>query len=472
MAVPTAPSSCFVESTAPTTVVVYWTDNSSDEVGFKIERSLTSGSGFSEVGQAANGETSFFDTGLTTATRYFYRVRAFNADGSSAASNESSVVTQTCDGVSWPGNDLQLPRGGSEVIDDLATRTEQWANQVEGTITDCSVNGAVVIDLSLGCNHSITMTEDINSISIINADRCNGGTIDFDVPAGSAFNISGFPLDASSNFGFELGAGRINLNNTSLANRRFSLPFTTTRSSGAGSGNRPRATNNAKPKAAKPPGMGGGSGGGGGTGGGTAALALSCELSNGTANANCSIQCTGDKILLLNATGGIKPYTWSTTAGTISAVVGSLVRLDPPTNSGSGVLGVAFRRCGAGGNSGCGAGIDNFAMQDYKCNDTTNSAGTSGAANCAVLSCTACPIVCTHAVCGASCSGFAGPTYAQQVLQKIQAGAGSVVDARTAQMITDGCNPCGLSMNGAVVTVTDARGIAVTVTVKVGTEAA
>src|SRR3990167_6100128 len=108
VAVPTAPSSCFAESTAPTTAVVYWTDNSSDEVGFKIERSLTAGSSFAEVGQAANGETSFFDTGLTTATRYFYRVRAFNADGSSAASNESSVVTQTCDGVSWPGNDLQL----------------------------------------------------------------------------------------------------------------------------------------------------------------------------------------------------------------------------------------------------------------------------------------------------------------------------------------------------------------------------
>src|SRR3990167_2753710 len=373
MAVPTAPSTCFAESTAPTTVVVYWTDNSSDEVGFKIESSLTSGSGFVEVGQAANGETSFFDTGLTTATRYFYRVRAFNADGNSTYTNEGDVTTQTCDGVTWPGNDLLLPRGGEEVIDDLATRTEQWANQIEGVITDCSVNGAVVIDLSLGCNHSVTMTEDINSISIINADRCDGGTIDFDVPAGSAFNISGFPLDTTSNFGFESGAGRVNLNNTSLANRRFSLPFTTTRSSGAGSGNRPRATNNAKPKAAKPPGMVGGSGGGGGTGGG-AALALSCELSNGTANDDCSMSCTGDKILLLNVTGGVPPYTWSTTGGTLSTVTGSRSRLDPSANSGSGVAGIAYYKVNCRQTAAACSTCLEFAHTPYGCNDASQAA--------------------------------------------------------------------------------------------------
>ena len=87
MAIPTAPSTCFAESTSPTTATVYWTDNSSDEVGFKIERSLTAGSGFTEIGQEANGVTTFYDTGRSAATRYFYRVRAFNADGNSNSSS-------------------------------------------------------------------------------------------------------------------------------------------------------------------------------------------------------------------------------------------------------------------------------------------------------------------------------------------------------------------------------------------------
>ena len=463
MAVPTAPSSCFAESTAPTTTVVYWTDNSSDEVGFKIERSLTSGSGFVEVGQAANSETSFFDTGLTTATRYFYRVRAFNADGNSTYTNEGDVTTQTCDGVAWPGNDLILPRGGEEVIDDLATRTEQWANQVEGTITDCSVNGAVVIDLSLGCNHVVTMTEDINSISIINADRCDGGTIDFDVPAGSAFNISGFPSDTTSNFGFESGAGRTNLNNTSLANRRFSLPFTVTRSSGAGSGNRPRSTNNAKPKAAKPPGMGGGSGGGGGTGGG-AALAISCEFSNGTANASCSMSCTGDQILLFNATGGVPPYTWSTTGGTLSTVTGSLSRLDPPANPGSGEAGTAYKQissasgaCVVGPCGGTPISIIDLVLKSFGCGDGLIHSGTI-ATQCAPA---------TVNVSGGGGGGTCTPTVSFSCSGTTLTISPTSVDCRSASMITAGCSPCGITMPGIVVTVTDGRGISVSKTVTV-----
>ena len=464
MAVPTAPSSCFAESTAPTTAVVYWTDNSSDEVGFKIERSLTTGSGFTEVGQAANGETSFFDTGLTTATRYFYRVRAFNADGNSTYTNEGDVTTQTCDGVTWPGNDLLLPRGGEEVIDDLATRTEQWANQIEGVITDCSVNGAVVIDLSLGCNHSVTMTEDINSISIINADRCNGGTIDFDVPAGSAFNISGFPLDTNSNFGFELGAGRTNLNNTGFANRRFSLPFTTTRSSGAGSGNRPRATNNAKPKAAKPPGMGGGSGGGGGTGGG-AVLAISCELSNGTANATCSMSCAGDQILLLNVTGGVPPYTWSTTGGTLSTVTGSLARLDPPTNSGSGVAGTAYKIIFSTNNlcviAACGGSpitVNDLRLKAFNCGDALFNTSAFLAPVCAPT---------TIDVSGGTGGGVCSPVVAVTCNGVALTLSPSTIDCRSVAMITAGCVPCGISMPGKVVTVTDARGVSVSKTVAI-----
>lgn len=71
-------------------VTISWADNSSNETGFKIERS-TNGTTFTQVTTVGAGVTSYTNTGLTSGTTYYYRVRATNANGDSAYSNTASA---------------------------------------------------------------------------------------------------------------------------------------------------------------------------------------------------------------------------------------------------------------------------------------------------------------------------------------------------------------------------------------------
>jgi hypothetical protein len=75
-----------------TSVKLTWTDNSSNEDGFKVERS-TDGTTFTQVTQTSANVTTFVDTGLTPGATYTYRVRATNSVGDSGYSNTASVTT-------------------------------------------------------------------------------------------------------------------------------------------------------------------------------------------------------------------------------------------------------------------------------------------------------------------------------------------------------------------------------------------
>src|SRR5204863_4036667 len=69
-----------------------WTDNSTNETGFKVERS-TDGTTYAQVATVGANVTSYSDTGLAAGTKYSYRVRATNAAGDSAYSNVTNATT-------------------------------------------------------------------------------------------------------------------------------------------------------------------------------------------------------------------------------------------------------------------------------------------------------------------------------------------------------------------------------------------
>jgi len=66
-----------------------------NEDGFKIERSLSSGSGWSQIATTGINTLTFTNTGLTSGTRYYYRVRSYNAAGNSAYSNAVTLRVQS-----------------------------------------------------------------------------------------------------------------------------------------------------------------------------------------------------------------------------------------------------------------------------------------------------------------------------------------------------------------------------------------
>jgi hypothetical protein len=65
-----------------------WADNSSDETGFRIERKIGTGA-YTQIATVAGNATSYVDTTVTAGTTYCYQVRAYNAVGDSAPSNEA-----------------------------------------------------------------------------------------------------------------------------------------------------------------------------------------------------------------------------------------------------------------------------------------------------------------------------------------------------------------------------------------------
>ena len=90
---PVAPSALSVASGENYTVLS-WSDNSTVESGYAIERS-TDGVHFSQVGTVGANVTEYYDTGLTAGTTYTYRVRAYNTVGNSLYSNTASAKVGT-----------------------------------------------------------------------------------------------------------------------------------------------------------------------------------------------------------------------------------------------------------------------------------------------------------------------------------------------------------------------------------------
>ena len=88
-----SPGGLTAQALSSSQVLLNWSDNSATETGFKIERSPVTDTNFTEIGTVPANATSFTDSGLSEATKYWYRVRAYNADTTSDYSAEKSVTT-------------------------------------------------------------------------------------------------------------------------------------------------------------------------------------------------------------------------------------------------------------------------------------------------------------------------------------------------------------------------------------------
>ena len=88
-----APQLTSATATGSSTIQIAWTSAATGIDGHRIERSVSAGSGFSEVAVVGSGTTSYVDSGLSASTTYYYRVRSYAGSNQSAYSNVESATT-------------------------------------------------------------------------------------------------------------------------------------------------------------------------------------------------------------------------------------------------------------------------------------------------------------------------------------------------------------------------------------------
>jgi Fibronectin type III domain len=91
---PAGPSNLGTAAISSSQVTLSWSDNSSNETDFRIERKRTASGFWSEIARVGINTRSYSDSGLSSNTAYYYRVRASNQAGYSGYSNESGVTTR------------------------------------------------------------------------------------------------------------------------------------------------------------------------------------------------------------------------------------------------------------------------------------------------------------------------------------------------------------------------------------------
>lgn len=98
---PARPSGLTAQTISSSSIELSWVDNSTDSLGFKIERRKTGDEAYIEIVQVPAGTTSFRDAGLQRDTTYQYRIRAFNEAADSGHAVLREEATTDSSGFSW-----------------------------------------------------------------------------------------------------------------------------------------------------------------------------------------------------------------------------------------------------------------------------------------------------------------------------------------------------------------------------------
>lgn len=161
---PAAPGGLTASAVSASQINLVWTDNSANETGFAIERSVDNVV-FATAATTAANSTQYFDTGRSDATTYYYRIRAVGAGPPSAYSATVAATTAALPPgtASWirtdigavglagsdeaGGNTITIRGSGADVWDSVDAF--RFVGQVMSG--DCSVEAEVA---SIGSTHA------------------------------------------------------------------------------------------------------------------------------------------------------------------------------------------------------------------------------------------------------------------------------------------------------------------------------
>lgn len=192
--VPAAPTNLAVPSGPRTfnSLQLTWTDASSNETGFEIYRSPnTTASNFRIVHTTAANVTSYTDGGLTPNTRYYYRVRAVNAEGAS--------------GYTSTANNITLVAPAAPAAPSSLTGSVVNTRQI-----DLSFSGVAQADVSFGIYRSSTYNPaDYLKIGSV-AGQSGGGTV--------TYSYTDNTVTSNTQYNYRVRAEQTGANNSGYSN--------------------------------------------------------------------------------------------------------------------------------------------------------------------------------------------------------------------------------------------------------------
>ena len=171
-----------------------WNDNSTDEDGFYIERRVGTSGTYQQIAGVGRNVASYTDANLSNGTTYCYRVRAFNAAGNSAYSNEncattpaatfavtlsrsgtgSGTVTSSPAGINC-GTDCSetYPSGSPVTLTPVAANGSVFAGWSGNT--DCA-DGNVTVNANIGCTATFNLISNYTLTTSVVSQVTSGGS--------------------------------------------------------------------------------------------------------------------------------------------------------------------------------------------------------------------------------------------------------------------------------------------------------
>ncbi len=166
---PQVPSNLYTEGSDGTSIVLHWTDNSSNESGFVIEKSIDGSFSVPDIYEVGPDETTYIDTDFEF-SGYFYRVYAKSPTGNSEPTNVKwgSLITGPANALALDGIDdhVILPENplgngytGNFTLEAWVKPTNLTAlNPTYGAGIFRSINSESIGDYFLGINQAGSVT--------------------------------------------------------------------------------------------------------------------------------------------------------------------------------------------------------------------------------------------------------------------------------------------------------------------------
>lgn len=114
--IPNSPTDLSATAEGDSVIVINWTDNSDNEIGFIIQRKVGTTGSWNTIDSTGESVSTFRDNNILADTEYCYQVSAFNSSGPSTYSDETCATASSLISIPTAPTSLSATEDGDSVI--------------------------------------------------------------------------------------------------------------------------------------------------------------------------------------------------------------------------------------------------------------------------------------------------------------------------------------------------------------------